>query len=405
MGLVFDSFDLVPRRVLADHRPLPGLRRGVAGARHPPGGDAGGPGLGAAQGRRPPTSRSCATPRCWSSSSSSRSPCRSSAARSARSRPSGSTRSSSAAASPSRSTPRPSSARRSGPASTRSRSARPRPPGRSGCTFGGTMTQVILPQAFRATVPPLASVLIALPKNTSVAAVFGLIEATARMRYFTNNNRRRRPRSSSSSRSATSSSSRSSRSARTASSDAGGWRDEHQRPLRRRRARAPARGTASTRSSTVVLLVVILALVVLPAVRRGSARVRAVGAVPHPGLHPGAAGRRAAGDPEDGGLLDRLRGGLRCVFGVGKLSDHASLRWPCWLVVEFFRAVPVLLLMIFLFFSYGVGDGIGSFWSRGHRADALQRRGAGRGVPRRRSSRCRRARRRRRTPSACARPR
>lgn len=51
------------------------------------------------------------------------------------------------------------------------------------------------------------------------------------------------------------------------------------------------------------------------------------------------------------------------VFGVGKMSDHAWVRWPSWLVVEFFRAVPVLLLMIFIFFSYGVGDGIGSFWS------------------------------------------
>lgn len=57
-----------------------------------------------------------------------------------------------------------------------------------GLTFGGTMREVILPQAFRATVPPLASVLIALLKNTSIAAAFGLLEATARMRYFTNNN-------------------------------------------------------------------------------------------------------------------------------------------------------------------------------------------------------------------------
>jgi glutamate transport system permease protein len=50
------------------------------------------------------------------------------------------------------------------------------------------------------------------------------------------------------------------------------------------------------------------------------------------------------------------------VFGIGKLSDRAWIRWPCWAVVEFFRAVPVLLLMIFLYFTYGVGDGIGSFW-------------------------------------------
>ena len=57
-----------------------------------------------------------------------------------------------------------------------------------GMTFGQSMQQVILPQAFRAVVPPLASVFIALAKNTSVAAAFGLLEATARMRYFTNNN-------------------------------------------------------------------------------------------------------------------------------------------------------------------------------------------------------------------------
>jgi glutamate transport system permease protein len=55
-----------------------------------------------------------------------------------------------------------------------------------GLTFGGTMRQVVLPQAVRAVVPPLTSVLIALAKNTSVAAAFGLMEATARMRYFTN---------------------------------------------------------------------------------------------------------------------------------------------------------------------------------------------------------------------------
>ena len=50
------------------------------------------------------------------------------------------------------------------------------------------------------------------------------------------------------------------------------------------------------------------------------------------------------------------------LFGVGKLSDHAWVRLPCWLVVEFFRAVPVILLMVFVF--YGV---LGSW-------DDLQRR-------------------------------
>jgi glutamate transport system permease protein len=57
-----------------------------------------------------------------------------------------------------------------------------------GLTFTGTMSKIVLPQAFRAVVPPLASVFMALAKNTSVAAVFGLFEATARMRFFVNNN-------------------------------------------------------------------------------------------------------------------------------------------------------------------------------------------------------------------------
>ncbi|WP_182525807.1 amino acid ABC transporter permease [Nocardioides dongkuii] len=51
------------------------------------------------------------------------------------------------------------------------------------------------------------------------------------------------------------------------------------------------------------------------------------------------------------------------LFGIGKLSEHAWLRWPCWLVVEFFRAVPVLLMIYFIYFAYGVGDGIGAYWS------------------------------------------
>lgn len=55
-----------------------------------------------------------------------------------------------------------------------------------GLTFNQSMRYVVLPQAFRAVVPPLASVLIALAKNTSVAAAFGLMEATARMHGFTN---------------------------------------------------------------------------------------------------------------------------------------------------------------------------------------------------------------------------
>ena len=50
-------------------------------------------------------------------------------------------------------------------------------------------------------------------------------------------------------------------------------------------------------------------------------------------------------------------------FGVAKLSDHAWINRPAWLVVEFFRAVPVLLLMVFAFYMLAIGDGpLSSFW-------------------------------------------
>jgi glutamate transport system permease protein len=55
-----------------------------------------------------------------------------------------------------------------------------------GLPFGSVMSQIVLPQAIRASVPPVASVQIALLKNTTVAAAFGLIEAAAQMRGFTN---------------------------------------------------------------------------------------------------------------------------------------------------------------------------------------------------------------------------
>ncbi|MHC2186631.1 glutamate transport system permease protein [Rathayibacter agropyri] len=46
-----------------------------------------------------------------------------------------------------------------------------------GLDFGLTMTQVVLPQAFRSVIPPLMSILIALLKNTTVAAGFSVAEA------------------------------------------------------------------------------------------------------------------------------------------------------------------------------------------------------------------------------------
>jgi glutamate transport system permease protein len=53
------------------------------------------------------------------------------------------------------------------------------------------------------------------------------------------------------------------------------------------------------------------------------------------------------------------------VFGVAKLSEHKPVRWVGWLVVEFFRAVPVIMLMTFTF--YAIFDSLaierGAYWS------------------------------------------
>ncbi|WP_290513163.1 amino acid ABC transporter permease [Aeromicrobium sp.] len=58
----------------------------------------------------------------------------------------------------------------------------------TGLGFNQTMQHVILPQSFRAVVPPLASILIALTKNTSLCSIFGLTEGTATMKALLNNN-------------------------------------------------------------------------------------------------------------------------------------------------------------------------------------------------------------------------
>jgi glutamate transport system permease protein len=70
------------------------------------------------------------------------------------------------------------------------------------------------------------------------------------------------------------------------------------------------------------------------------------------------------------GLLETLKAAAFAIafavvyglfFGAAKLSEHRPVRWPAWLVVEFFRAVPLLMLIFALFTIYG--RTLGSFWS------------------------------------------
>ncbi|WP_405776491.1 amino acid ABC transporter permease [Streptomyces sp. NBC_00859] len=65
------------------------------------------------------------------------------------------------------------------------------------------------------------------------------------------------------------------------------------------------------------------------------------------------------------GLVDTLKAAalsivialpFGAVLGLGRLSDHAWVRWISSVVVEFFRSIPVLLLMVFanqLYIQYG----------------------------------------------------
>lgn len=44
------------------------------------------------------------------------------------------------------------------------------------------------------------------------------------------------------------------------------------------------------------------------------------------------------------------------LFGMARLSQHRIIRWPAGVIVEFFRAVPVFIMMLFLFFGYFARD-------------------------------------------------
>ena len=55
-----------------------------------------------------------------------------------------------------------------------------------GLPFGQVLTLVVLPLAFRAVIPPLSSVFIALTKNTSIAVAFSVAEATSILRRLQN---------------------------------------------------------------------------------------------------------------------------------------------------------------------------------------------------------------------------
>jgi glutamate transport system permease protein len=55
-----------------------------------------------------------------------------------------------------------------------------------------------------------------------------------------------------------------------------------------------------------------------------------------------------------------LAGAFGIIFGMGRLSHSAPIRWISGIVVEFFRAVPVLLMMYFTFTLFAINDVFGT---------------------------------------------
>ena len=47
---------------------------------------------------------------------------------------------------------------------------------------------------------------------------------------------------------------------------------------------------------------------------------------------------------------------LGLLLGVGRMSPAKPLRWMCTVIIEFFRAVPVLIMMIFAYFLFALYD-------------------------------------------------
>ena len=66
---------------------------------------------------------------------------------------------------------------------------------------------------------------------------------------------------------------------------------------------------------------------------------------------PGAEGTLSAA-----ALSIALASAFGVALAVGRMSSAAPTRWLCAAVVEFFRSVPVLILMIFAYFLYALND-------------------------------------------------
>lgn len=54
---------------------------------------------------------------------------------------------------------------------------------------------------------------------------------------------------------------------------------------------------------------------------------------------------------------------IGAILGIAKLSEHRLVRWPAWLWVEFWRAVPLLMAIIAMWFALGARAGWTAYWA------------------------------------------
>ena len=53
---------------------------------------------------------------------------------------------------------------------------------------------------------------------------------------------------------------------------------------------------------------------------------------------------------------------IGALLGVGRLSTSAPVRWLCGIIVEFFRSIPVLVLMLFAYATFSLLQLVPSSW-------------------------------------------
>ena len=231
-----------------------------------------------------------------------------------------------------------------------------------GLTFTKVLSVVVLPQALRASIPPLVSVLIALLKNTTIATAVNVAQAGSLPDYLSERGANQlfvntwiaiifvalvAPLAF----------------AQRVADVARRCCDELVHGAVRRARPGARRRHLALGVVTSVVLVALLAVVVWRLVATdqfSAARVAQFqyAEIQRELLHGYLATLKAAA------IASVLALVLGAVLASGRLSDHRLLRLPSTTMVEFFRAVPLLILMFFFYYgSLEYGLGLSPMWA------------------------------------------